>query len=175
MFLCCLICKRCRKNQINRKGVAEVEDLEILRINIILVYFSSLLVINLGEIGCVYINFLLYTGHDDRVPRNDRGSYLGNRPRVSFKTQARPTRDVPRSLTLACLDEDVQMATSSNNNNNNSRQVIITGRNRRTQRGRNSPVPHRRYRSSLAPRSKRFPIGEINWYKVTVSISGHKF
>ena len=70
-----------------------------------------------------------YFGHDDRVPRNDRGSYLGNRPRVSFKTQARPTRDVPRSLTLACLDEDVQMATSSNNNNNNSRQVIITGRN----------------------------------------------
>ena len=115
-----------------------------------------------------------YFGHDDRVLRNDRGSYLGNRPRVSFKTQARPTRDVPRSLTLACLDEDVQMATSSNNNNNNSRQVIITGRNRRMQRGRNSPVPHRRYRNSLAPRSKRFPIGEINWYKVTIPY-GHKY
>ncbi|XP_033311545.1 nuclear RNA export factor 1-like [Bombus bifarius] len=108
-----------------------------------------------------------YFGHDDRVPRNDRGSYLGNRPRVSFKTQARPTRDVPRSLTLACLDEDVQMATSSNNNNNN-RQVIITGRNRRTQRGRNSPVPHRRYRTSLVPRPKRFPMGETNWYKITI-------
>ncbi|XP_033363149.1 nuclear RNA export factor 1-like [Bombus vosnesenskii] len=108
-----------------------------------------------------------YFGHDDRVPRNDRGSYLSNRPRVSFKTQARPTRDVPRSLTLACLDEDVQMATSSNNNNNN-RQVIITGRNRRTQRGRNSPVPHRRYRSSLVPRPKRFPMGETNWYKITI-------
>lgn len=141
--------------------------------NTILVYFSSLLVINLGEIGRVYINFLLYTGHDDRVPRNDRGSYLGNRPRVSFKTQARPTRDVPRSLTLACLDEDVQMATSSNNNNN--RQVIMTGRNRRTQRGRNSPVPHRRYRTSLVPRPKRFPMGETNWYKITVSISGNRF
>lgn len=130
--------------------------------------------IKVGEIGRVYINFLLYTGHDDRVPRNDRGSYLGNRPRVSFKTQARPTRDVPRSLALACLDEDVQMATSSNNNNNN-RQVIITGRNRRTQRGRNSPVPHRRYRTSLVPRPKRFPMGETNWYKITVSISGNKF
>ncbi|XP_071862194.1 nuclear RNA export factor 1 [Bombus fervidus] len=108
-----------------------------------------------------------YFGHDDRVPRNDRGSYLGNRPRVSFKTQARPTRDVPRSLALACLDEDVQMATSSNNNNNN-RQVIMTGRNRRTQRGRNSPVPHRRYRTSLVPRSKRFPMGETNWYKISI-------
>lgn len=162
--------------------MAEVEDLEILTINTISVSFSSLLIIthhysllvNLGEIGRVYINFLLYTEHDDRVPRNDRGSYLNNRPRVSFKTQARPTRDVPRSLTLACLDEDVQMATTSNNNNNN-KQVIITGRNRKTQRGRSSPVPHRRDRTSLVPRSKRFPMGETNWYKITVSVSGNKF
>ncbi|XP_060823094.1 nuclear RNA export factor 1-like [Bombus pascuorum] len=111
-----------------------------------------------------------YFEHDDRAPRNDRGSYLSNRPRVSFKTQARPTRDVPRSLALACLDEDVQMATSSNNNNNNNnnRQVIMTGRNRRTQRGRNSPVPHTRHRTSLVPKPRRFPMGETNWYKITI-------
>ncbi|XP_071877771.1 nuclear RNA export factor 1-like, partial [Bombus fervidus] len=109
-----------------------------------------------------------YFEHDDRVPRNDKGSYLRKRPRESFKTQARPTRDVPRSLALALLDEDVQMATSSNNNNNNNRQVIMTERNRRTQRGRNSPAPHRRYRTSSVPRPKRFPIGETNWYKISI-------
>lgn len=114
-----------------------------------------------------FINFLFYTAHDDRIPRSDGGSYLGNRPRVSFKTQARPTRDVPRSLASACLDEDVQMATSSNNNN---RQVIITGRNRGTLRGRNSPVPYRRFRMRLAPRMRQLPIGEPNWYKISVSM-----
>lgn len=112
-----------------------------------------------------------YFAHDDRVPRNDGSLYLGNRPRVSFKTQARPARDVPRGLALACLDEDVQMATSSNNNN---RQVIMTGRNRGIQRGRNSPVPHRRFRMGLAPRIRQFPIGDSNWYKITIPY-GHKY
>ncbi|XP_043803454.1 nuclear RNA export factor 1-like [Apis laboriosa] len=110
-----------------------------------------------------------YFAHDDRVPRNDGSLYLGNRPRVSFKTQARPARDVPRGLALACLDEDVQMATSSNNNN---RQVIMTGRNRGIQRGRNSPVPHRRFR--MAPRIRQFPIGDSNWYKIIIPY-GHKY
>ncbi|OAD59082.1 Nuclear RNA export factor 1 [Eufriesea mexicana] len=112
-----------------------------------------------------------YFAHDDRIPRSDGGSYLGNRPRVSFKTQARPTRDVPRSLASACLDEDVQMATNSNNNN---RQVIITGRNRGTLRGRNSPVPYRRFRMPLVPRIRQLPLGEPNWYKITVPY-GHKY
>ncbi|XP_003707929.1 nuclear RNA export factor 1 isoform X2 [Megachile rotundata] len=112
-----------------------------------------------------------YFGHDDRVPRNDGGSYIGNRPRVSFKTQARPTRDIPRSLALACLDEDVQMATSSNNNN---RQVIIRGRDRGMQRGRNSPLPHRRFRGGLAAGMRRLPLGEPNWYKITIPY-GHKY
>lgn len=113
-----------------------------------------------------------YFGHDYRVARNDGNSYhTYNRPRVSFKTQARPARDVPRSLALACLDEDVQMATSSNNNN---RQVIITGRNRGTQRGRNSPVPNRRFRMGLVPRLKRIPLGEPSWYKITIPY-GHKY
>ncbi|XP_029051984.1 nuclear RNA export factor 1-like [Osmia bicornis bicornis] len=106
-----------------------------------------------------------YFGHDDRVPRNDGGSYLGNRPRVSFKTQARPTRDIPRSLALACLDEDVQMATSSNNNN---RQVIIRGRDRGMQRGRNSPLPHRRFRGGIAAGIRRYPVGDPNWYKIAI-------
>lgn len=100
------------------------------------------------------------------MPRNDRRSYLGNRPRVSFKTQARPARDMPRSLALACLDEDVQMATSSTNNN---RQTMIRGRDRGMQRGRNSPLPHRRFRGGLAAPRARLPIGEPSWYKVTVS------
>ncbi|KOC68173.1 Nuclear RNA export factor 1 [Habropoda laboriosa] len=118
-----------------------------------------------------------YFGHDDRVPRNDGGSYLGSRPRVSFKTQARPTRDEPRGLALACLDEDVQMATSSNNNN---RQVIIRGRDRGMQRGRNSPVPHRRFRSGPAPRMRQLGINwhklpiEANWYKITIPY-GHRY
>lgn len=126
-----------------------------------------LIYVNLFKVDYIFINFLFCAAHDDRVPRNDGSLYLGNRPRVSFKTQARPARDVPRGLALACLDEDVQMATSSNNNN---RQVIMTGRNRGIQRGRNSPVPQRRFRMGLAPRIRQFPIGDSNWYKITVSI-----
>ncbi|CAL7946484.1 unnamed protein product [Xylocopa violacea] len=112
-----------------------------------------------------------YFGHDDRVPRNDGSSYLGNRPRVSFKTQARPVRDIPRSLAIACLDEDVQMATSSNNNN---RQVIIRGRDRGMQRGRNSPVPPRKFRGRMFQRLNQHPLGESTCYKVTIPY-GNKY
>ncbi|CAK9805827.1 Nuclear RNA export factor 1 [Anthophora quadrimaculata] len=110
-----------------------------------------------------------YFGHDDRVPRNDGVLYFASRPRVSFKTQARPVRNVPRGLTL---DEDVQMATSSNNNN---RQVVVRGRDRGMQRGRNSPVPYRRFRvGGPTSRMKQLSIGASNWYKITIPY-GHKY
>ncbi|XP_017875775.1 nuclear RNA export factor 1-like [Ceratina calcarata] len=116
-----------------------------------------------------------YFAHDDRVSRNDGGSYFGHRPRVSFKTQSRPSRDMPRNLALACLDdltsEDVPMANSSNNNN---RQVIMRGRDRGIQRGRNSPVPHRRFRGGPLSRARQLPLGETSWYKITIPY-GHKY
>ncbi|KAG7199785.1 hypothetical protein KM043_000448 [Ampulex compressa] len=111
-----------------------------------------------------------YFGHDDRV-RPDGGSYLGSRPRVSFKTQARSSREIPRSLALACLDDDVPMATSSNNN---ARQVIVRGRDRGAPRGRNSPLPHRGFRGGPALSRSRLSASEGTWYKITIPY-GHKY
>ncbi|KAK2586874.1 hypothetical protein KPH14_009811 [Odynerus spinipes] len=110
-----------------------------------------------------------YFGHDDRVGRTSSGTF-GNRRRVSFKPQGRSGRDIPRSLALA-LDDDIPMAGTSNNNN---RQVIVRGRNRGLSRGRNSPLPHREFRSGLSSRPQQVPAGETNWYKVTIPF-GHKY
>lgn len=104
-----------------------------------------------------------YFGHDDRVGRAGGGTF-GNRRRVSFKPQGRSGRDIPRSLALA-LDDDIPMAGTSNNNN---RQVVVWGRNRGLSRGRNSPLPHREFRSNFSSRPQQVPAGETNWYKITI-------
>ncbi|KAK2589192.1 hypothetical protein KPH14_002004 [Odynerus spinipes] len=112
-----------------------------------------------------------YFGHDDRLMRME-GRLFGNRPRVSFKTQPRPNRDIPRNVALAYLDDDIPMSVSSNNNNNN-RQVILRGRGRGLSRGRNSPLPHRGFRGGIFPRPQH-PFGEANWYKIIIPF-GQKY
>lgn len=110
----------------------------------------------------------LHIGHDTRIIRTNEGSYLGGtRPRVSFKTHARPNREIPRSLALASLDEDIPMTGSANNN---TRQVIIRDRGRGMSRGRNSPLPSRNFRGgqSTGSRPRQLPLGESNWYRISV-------
>lgn len=115
----------------------------------------------------------MHIGHDNRVVRPNEGSYLGGtRPRVSFKTRARPNREIPRNLALASLDildEDIPMTGGANNN---TRQVIIRDRSGRgTSRGRNSPLPNRNFRGgqSSGSRPRQLPLGESNWYRISVS------
>ncbi|KAF7393585.1 hypothetical protein HZH68_010404 [Vespula germanica] len=109
-----------------------------------------------------------YFGHDDRLVRME-GRLYNNRPRVSFKPQPRPNRDIPRSLLEAYLDDDIPMGANSNNNNNNNnnRQVIVRGRGRGLSRGRNSPLPPRGFRGGILPRPQ-LTLGEANWYKIII-------
>ncbi|XP_033341317.2 nuclear RNA export factor 1 [Megalopta genalis] len=117
-----------------------------------------------------------YFGHDDRVPRNNGAFHfhLGSRPRVSFKTQTRPsTSELSRNLALTCLDDDVQMATSSNNN---SRQVIVSGRDFNSRRGRLSPLPVRGFRGGGKIINNRFRINLPGdpCYQIIIPY-GHKY
>lgn len=114
----------------------------------------------------------LFLGHDDREMRvvrytENSGSFVGvSRPRVSFKTHSRPNREISRDVALASLDEDIPMTGS----NNNTRQVIMRERNRGMSRGRNSPLPSRYFRGGLpGPRPRPFPLGDSNWYRISVS------
>ncbi|XP_053990475.1 nuclear RNA export factor 1-like [Hylaeus anthracinus] len=111
-----------------------------------------------------------YYGHDVRVQRNHDGLYHGSRPKVTFKqTSSRPLR---RSLRMACLDDDVQMASSSNNN---SGDFIISRREWGGQRGRVSPLPMRAFRGGKIPSKIRQIItGEATCYKIVIP-QGHKF
>lgn len=117
-------------------------------------------------------------GHDDRAGRNNGGHLEGTRPRVSFKTH-RPNRELSRNAVLASLDEDIPM-TGNNNNNRQTRQVIIASRDRDRRdrmwqrtitRGRNSPLPNRNFKGGQSgPRIQALPIGESNWYRISVSM-----
>ncbi|XP_012277469.1 nuclear RNA export factor 1-like [Orussus abietinus] len=111
-----------------------------------------------------------YFGHDDRVVRMG-----GNRPRVSFKTQARPGRERPHNMNLALkrqLDDDVSMSIHPNDN---GRQGGIRGRGIGLRRGRNSPLPPRGMGGQRAfHRRQLIPISESNWYKVIIPY-GRKF
>lgn len=69
---------------------------------------------------------------------------------------------------LACLDDDVQMASSSNNN---SGDFIIRGREWGVQRGRVSPLPMRAFRGGKMPhRIRQLLAGEPNCYKIIVRL-----
>lgn len=120
-------------------------------------------------------------GHDDRLGRNNGGPHLeGTRPRVSFKT-LRPNRELSRNIALASLDEDIPMTGNSNNNTRQTRQVFMTtntrDRDRRERmwqrtiaRGRNSPLPNRNFNGGQSgSRLQTLPIGESNWYRISVS------
>ncbi|XP_043493072.1 nuclear RNA export factor 1-like [Polistes fuscatus] len=109
-----------------------------------------------------------YFGHDDRHVRRD-GRYA-SRPRVSFKQQPRPSRNmrIAREIFVeAFKDDDSPMGVNSNNNNNNNRQVVVRGRGRGLSRGRNSPLPPRGFRGGILPRPP-LSLGEANWYKIIV-------
>ncbi|KAI4478084.1 hypothetical protein M0804_012275 [Polistes exclamans] len=109
-----------------------------------------------------------YFGHDDRHVRRE-GRYT-SRPRVSFKQQPRPSRNmrIAREIFLeAYKDEDSPMGGNSNNNNNNNRQIVVRGRGRGLSRGRNSPLPPRGFRGGILPRPP-LSLGEANWYKIIV-------
>jgi len=79
-------------------------------------------------------------------------------------------------MALTSLDEDIPMTGSSSNN---ARQLInVRDRDKgyriwqkTTIRGRNSPLPNRNFKGhSSDSRSSGFlPIGDSNWYRVTVS------
>ncbi|RLU20896.1 hypothetical protein DMN91_007510 [Ooceraea biroi] len=129
-----------------------------------------------------------YFGHDDRVPRNDRGSQAGtSRPRVSFKTHRPNNREMSRNMALS-LDEDVPM---TSNSNNNTRQVIINPRmssqdkdkmhkawQRTIARGRNSPLPNRNFKGGQIPGSRSqsglTSLGDASWFRVSIPY-GHKY
>ncbi|XP_076659029.1 nuclear RNA export factor 1 [Halictus rubicundus] len=115
-----------------------------------------------------------YFGHDDRVPRNNSSFHfhIGNRPRVSFKTQRPPNNELSKSVLLACLDDDVQMAASSNNNN---RQVVMRGgREFNSQRGRVSPLPMRGFRGGKMANRIRINLPGDPCYKILIPY-GHKY
>ena len=121
-------------------------------------------------VKCLKIICISITGHDDRV-----------RPRVSFKNQAKPSKERNRHLDIAFkhhLDDDITMSVGSNNN---GRQVVFRGRGRGNyntsasrMRGRNSPLPHR-MSNKFPLRSPQLALCESNWYKVTVSISIYSY
>ncbi|XP_076279140.1 nuclear RNA export factor 1 [Lasioglossum baleicum] len=112
-----------------------------------------------------------YFGHDDRVPRNNGAFqfHLGNRPRVSFKTQRPSNNELSKNALLACLDDDVQMAASSNNN---SRQVVVREFN--SQRGRVSPSPMRGFRGGRMANKIRINLPGDPCYKIVIPY-GHKY
>jgi len=78
-------------------------------------------------------------------------------------------------MALTSLDEDIPMTGSSSNS---TRQLInVRDRDKgyriwqkTTIRGRNSPLPNRNFKGhSSDSRSGFLPIGDSNWYRVTVS------
>ncbi|XP_043498429.1 nuclear RNA export factor 1-like [Polistes fuscatus] len=109
-----------------------------------------------------------YFGHDDRHVRRD-GRYA-SRPRVSFKQQPRPSRNmrIARKIFVeAFKDDDSPMGVNSNNNNNNNRQVVVRGRGRGLSRGRNSPLPPRGFRGGIFPRPP-LSLAKATSYKIIV-------
>jgi len=67
------------------------------------------------------------------------------------------------------------MTGNSNNNNRQIRQVVVPRDRDRTWqrtigRGRNSPLPNRNFKGGQpGSRIQTLPIGESNWYKISVS------
>ncbi|KAK9294276.1 hypothetical protein QLX08_011059 [Tetragonisca angustula] len=103
-----------------------------------------------------------YYCHDDRVSRNSSNSYHSITSKLSFKTQARRARDVPRYLAREHINNNIRIA----ENSNNSGQAILTERNKGTQPGRNGRVS--------VPKLKQLPLEESMWYKVTI-LHGNKY
>ncbi|XP_043478525.1 nuclear RNA export factor 1-like [Leptopilina heterotoma] len=116
-----------------------------------------------------------YFGHDDRVGGRPEGNNVfgGNRPRVSFKTQFKASKEKQRHLDF----EDIAMTVGGNNN---GRQVVVRGRGRNNYntsasrvRGRNSPLPPR-MSNKYVVRPAQLNLGEVSWYKVII-LYGFKY
>ena len=97
-----------------------------------------------------------YYCHDDRVLRNSSNSYHSSTSKLTFKTQAKRARDVPRYLVRDHINNNIRIA----ENSNNSGKAILTERNRCMQ-----PERNRRVR---VPKLKQLPLTESMWHKVTI-------